>query len=586
MNTTDLKKKYIEFFKNKKHSVLESAPLIPDNDPTVLFTTAGMHPLVPFLLGQEHPLGKRLTSNQMCIRTTDIDSVGDKTHLTFFEMLGNWSLGDYFKKDAIDFAYEFLTNPSTGLGLPKEKLAITCFSGKKNVPKDTEAYNYWLEKNIPIERISFIEDNWWGPIGATGPCGPDTEIFYWSSEEKPPVSFDPTDERWVEIWNLVFMQYNKKKEGDLIELKQKNIDTGLGLERVVAILNNKDDVFKIKELNDMLLFVANDCSNKNCLQENLKAHKIIVDHLRASVFILGDDKAVTCSNVDQGYVLRRLIRRAIRYGNQLNLKDDFVCDVAKKIISIYSKDYSFLERNKDFILQELKKEENKFKQTITKGLSVFNKFLEYRQEISGKDAFLLYQSYGFPIEMIIEIAKENKKMVDVDGFYKEYEDHKKLSRQGATKRFKGGLSGHSTATTRLHTATHILNQVLRDNISYDIKQKGSNITPARLRFDFNFDRKLTDQELANVQKKVNEVIQKDLVITKEKMSLKDAIESGAQSEFGARYPDYVWVYSIENFSREICAGPHADRTSELGFFKIIKEESVAAGVRRIKAILE
>jgi alanyl-tRNA synthetase len=584
ITTAELKKKYLEFFKNKNHKVVDFAPLIPDNDPTVLFTTAGMHPLVPYLLGQEHPLGKRLTSNQICIRTTDIDEVGDKVHFTFFEMLGNWSLGDYFKKEAIEYAYEFLTDEENGLGLSKERLAITCFSGTETVEKDTEAYETWKKLGISDKKIAFIKDNWWGPVGTTGPCGPDTEIHYWASEETVPEVFDPNDSRWVEIWNNVFMEYNKTADGKLTPLKQKNVDTGLGVERVTAILNGKEDVYYSGKVYDILKFVEI-LSETPTSEENQASYKIIVDHLRAATFILGDSRSIRPSNVDQGYVLRRLIRRAIRHTNLIGFNNS-ICEISSKIIELYKEEYPHLQENKNFIQKELEAEENKFKETIVKGLSMFNKVIEYKEKISGKDAFLLYQSYGFPIEIIQELVKEKNKEVAVDEFYKEYEEHKKLSRQGAENKFKGGLSDQSENTTRLHTATHLLNQALREIISTEIKQKGSNITPERLRFDFNFDRKLTSEELLKVEEKVNEIIKKDLVIQKEIMSLKDALESGAQAEFGTKYPEQVWVYTINDFSKEICTGPHVDRTSELGNFKILKEQSVAAGVRRIKAILE
>jgi len=585
ITSKELKNKFIEFFKKKDHQEIDFSPLIPENDPTVLFTTAGMHPLVPFLLGQEHPLGKKIVGNQICIRTTDIEEVGDKTHFTFFEMLGNWSLGDYFKKQAIEYAFEFLTNKEIGLGLLKEKLAFTCFSGKEKIPKDQDAFDFWKEIGVNEKRIAFIEDNWWGPVGNTGPCGPDSEIFYWTSKEEVPETFDPEDDRWVEIWNLVFMEHNKKQDGELEPLNQKNIDTGFGVERVTAILNNQDDVFFTEKLNSILRFVEK-LSENPINQANLSSYKIIVDHIRTSTFILGDDRAIIPSNVDQGYVLRRLIRRAIRHGTMLGINTSFVSKVSEKIIENYKEEFPHIQKNKTFILEQLTKEENRFKETIVKGLSVFYKVIEYKEEISAKNAFLLYQSYGFPIEMIVEIAKENNKQVDVDGFYKEYEIHKKLSRQGAEKKFKGGLSDHSENTKKLHTATHILNQALREIISSDIKQKGSNITSERLRFDFNFSRKLTPEELKKIEARANEVINKDMIIEKEMMPLKEALESGAQSEFGARYPEKVWVYTIGDFTKEICTGPHVQRTSELGYFKIVKEQSVAAGVRRIKAVLE
>jgi alanyl-tRNA synthetase len=581
----DLKKQFLKFFKEKDHKIIEPSSLIPEQDPTVLFTTAGMHPLVPFLVGQEHPLGKRLADCQICIRTTDIDKVGDKTHFTFFEMLGNWSLGDYYKKEAIDLAWEFLTSKDY-LNLDKSNFAFSCFSGNKQISKDEETKSLWLNKGIDEQRISFLEDNWWGPIGDSGPCGPDTEIFYWTGDKNNvPKKFDTKDPRWVEIWNLVFMGYNKNKDNSFTTLKQKNIDTGMGLERICAILNNKDDVFKIYKIKKILQFVES-LSNNKIDDNNLKSYKIIVDHLRASVFILGDPKGIKPSNIDQGYILRRFIRRAIRHAIQIGINTNFTKKVGNFIIQEYNKEYNYLETNKEFILKELDLEENKFRNTLEKGLKVFNKILHKKDFIDKHTAFLLYQSYGFPIEMICEISKEKNIGVDVNGFYSEYKKHQELSRQGAKQKFKGGLSEDSFNTRKLHTATHILNQVLRNIIDSNIKQKGSNINSKRLRFDFNFPRKLTKEELDKITKEVNRIINLNLPITKEKMDLDKAIKSGAQAEFGAKYPPKVWVYSIGDFSKEICMGPHVDNTKELGTFKIIKEQSSSAGVRRIKAILE
>ena len=582
ITTIELKKKYLDFFKSKGHAVIEQASLIPENDNTVLFTTAGMHPLVPFLLGQPHPLGKRLVDYQLCIRTTDIDEVGDATHFSMFEMLGNWSLGDYFKKESIAFSYEFLISKQW-LGLDKNRIAATVFSGNKDIPKDQEAINCWLEQGLPIERIAAIEDNWWGPAGTSGPCGPDTEIFYWKDNSRPaPKIFDPEDDTWVEIWNNVLMEYNKTKEGKYEPLKQKNIDTGLGTERVTMILNGLDDAFKVGKIKNIYDFVEGLSKDK----KNTKAIKIITDHLRVSTFILGDPKGVIPSNTDQGYILRRFIRRAIKFGKQIGIEDNFCSSVAKKIIELYKDEYSNLETKRNFILTELEKEENKFSTALINGLKEFNKFAEKSKEISGKDAFLLYQSYGFPIEMISEIAKEKQIVVDMSGFKDEERKHQELSRVGAEQKFKGGLAEHTDITKRYHTATHILNQALRNIISKDIKQKGSNITSERLRFDFNFDRKLTEEEINALETEVNKIISQSLPVTKESMPFEKAKESGAQAEFGTKYPEVVFVYSVGNYSKEICMGPHVENTREMGHFKITKEESVAAGIRRIKAILE
>ncbi len=589
MDTIKLKKMFLDFFKEKNHHIIGFSPLIPENDPTVLFTTAGMHPLVPFLVGQQHPLGRRLASNQICIRTTDIDEVGDKSHFTFFEMLGNWSLGNYFKKEAIEYSFEFLTSEKY-LNLNKNKLAFTCFNGEveNNISKDIDAFNHWCELGVNKKRVAYLErkDNWWGPAGNSGPCGPDSEIFYWSSSEvSAPEVFDPSDSRWVEIWNLVFMQYYKNKDGTYSQLDQKNIDTGLGVERVCAILNGEDDVFFTGKVHEILKYLEETISIP-ITDINLKSFKIIVDHLRASVFILADNRCTGPSNVDQGYVLRRFIRRSIRHANLLGFKNSFIKVIAEKIIELYSNEYSQVFERAEFILENLDKEENKFSKTLENGLKEFNKIISKKRNITSKEAFLLYQSYGFPIEVIEELASEQSIVVDVDGFYNEYTQHQKLSRIGAEKKFAGGLSEDNLNTRKLHTATHILNEVLRKNISQDIKQKGSNINSERLRFDFNFSRKLTLDELQLIENKVNEVIFKDFKVTKEKMKLEDAIKSGAQSEFGTKYPSEVWVYSIGDFSKEICMGPHVQHTSELGRFKIKKEQSVASGVRRIKAVLE
>jgi alanyl-tRNA synthetase len=584
INSAILKQKYFEFFKKHNHKKIDSASLIPDNDSSVLFTTAGMHPLVPFLVGQEHPLGKRIVSVQKCIRTGDIDEVGDDVHLTFFEMLGNWSFGDYFKQESIQMSFEFLTDV---LGFEKEKLAFTCFKGDNDAPKEEDTANFWLSLGVSKERIAFLpkEENWWGPAGETGPCGPDSEMFYWNSEEKAPEKFDPNNSRWVEIWNNVFLYYHKDKEGNYSFLKQKNVDTGLGVERVSMILENKPNVYEISTMKPIFDKVKQLSKIEEPDSKQLNSLRIITDHLRAATFILGDHKAITPSNLDQGYVLRRLIRRSLRHLKLLNVNTlgiDATSEIAKIVIENYQDDYSELKINKDFILSELRNEEIKFERTLEKGLKQFEKLAT--KDIDSRNAFLLFQSYGFPIEMIEELAQEKKIKVDVEGFNQEFKKHQELSRIGAEKKFKGGLSDNSEETTKLHTATHLLNQALRQVLSKDIKQKGSNITPERLRFDFNFERRVTVEEITKIEHVVNKVITQGLEITKEKMKLMDALKSGAQSEFGARYPDEVWVYSIGDFSKEICSGPHVKNTKELGIFKIKKEQSSAAGVRRIKAV--
>ena len=581
MKASELKKKYLEFFKSKKHSIIKSSPLIPENDPTVLFTTAGMHPLVPHLLGVEHPEGKRLADVQKCIRTGDIDSVGDDTHLTFFEMLGNWSLGDYFKKEAIEWSFEFLTSKKW-LNLDINRLGVTCFQGDKDAPKDEEASKIWASLGIKKERIAFLpkEDNWWGPAGETGPCGPDTEMFYWISDEPVPKVFNPKDKKWVEIWNDVFMQYTKTKEGRYELSKQKNVDTGMGVERTACILQGKKTVYdtelflpiikKIKELTK---------------EENEKYFRIIADHLKASTFILGDERSIIPSNLGQGYVLRRLIRKSIRLGKLMNIKDNFTSEIAKVVIDIYKKEYQELELNKDIIINELNKEEKKFNETLESGLRQFEK-LSSKGAISGKDAFILFSTFGFPFEMTEELAKEKKIKINKKEFDEEFKKHQELSRVGAEKTFKGGLSEASEITAKLHTATHLLHAALRKVLGEKVQQKGSNITAERLRFDFSFDRKLADEELKKVESIVNEKIKEKLPVIKSITSPDEAKKEGALAFFGHKYGDKISVYDIKGFSKEICMGPHAENTSQLGKFKILKEEGVAAGVRRIKAVLE
>ncbi|MBI5872145.1 alanine--tRNA ligase [archaeon] len=582
MTAKQLKKLYLDFFRSKGHAIIPSVPLIPEHDPSVLFTTAGMHPLIPFILGQPHPLGKRIANVQKCLRTGDIDDVGDFYHHTFFEMLGNWSFGDYFKKEAIQMSFEFLTKI---LKLPLSHLAVSCFKGDKDCPKDEEAAKIWIETGIPKERIAFLEkkENWWGPVGETGPCGPDTEMFYWVGKEKPPKKFDAKDKSWVEIWNDVFIQYNKTKEGKYEALKQKTVDTGFGVERVTAVLQGYDDDY-LTELFQPIIKKIEGISGKK-YEGNKREMRIIADHMRAAVFILGDERAVVPSNVDQGYVLRRFIRRAIRLGKKLEIHSNFTLEIARVVIEEYKEDYPLLEEKKEFILSELAKEEEKFTRTIDAGLRKFSNMC-LNKTINGKEAFLLFQSYGFPLELIEELSKEKGIKVDVKGFKKEFETHQKMSRIGAEKKFKGGLGDASEKTIRLHTATHILNEALRRSISSDIRQRGSNITAERLRFDFNFDRKLSKEEIRKVEEEINRVIKEGLDVKSEEMPLENALRTGAQAEFGAKYPERVIVYSIGNYSKEICMGPHVKNTKELGCFRILKEESIAAGVRRIKAVLE
>lgn len=586
----ELIKKYIEFFKSKGHKEIPSASLVPENDPTVLFTTAGMHPLVPFLLGEKHPLGKRIVNVQKCIRTGDIDSVGDTTHHTFFEMMGNWSLGDYFKEEAIKMTFEFQTKI---LGIPLDKYATTCFEGDENAGKDEESAKIWESLGVKKERIAFLpkEDNWWGPAGKTGPCGPDTEQFFWKDKKvKAPKEFDPSDKRWVEIGNDVLMQYVKNENGKYVEAKQKNIDFGGGVERTIAVLNGLDDNY-LTEVWQPLIKEIEKLSEKNYgkNEDETRAIRIIADHLKASVFIVGD--GVVPSNSERGYVLRRLIRRAVRYGRILGIRQ-FCRNVSMRVFDIYD-DYENLKYNKQSILDEIEKEETRFNLTLESGMKTFEKLVSENKKVDGKNAFLLYQSYGFPIEMTLELAKESGIEVDEKGFEQENKKHQELSRTQSAGSFKSGLADNSEATKKLHTSTHLLNEALRQVVNKDIRQKGSNITPERLRFDFNMDRKLTPEEIKKVEDWINDKIKKGLEVKREEMKLEEATKSGAQAEFGMKYPEKVSVYTILDskdprgwVSKEICTGPHVSNTKEIGKFKIQKEESSSAGVRRIKAVTE
>jgi len=588
MQSKELKRKYLEFFKEKKHAIISSASLIPEHDPTVLFTTAGMHPLVPYLMGQPHPQGKKLANCQKCIRTGDIDEVSDPSHLTFFEMLGNWSLGDYFKKEAISWSFEFLTHKKW-LGIDKEKISVSCFAGDNDAPRDDESASIWESLGIPKERIYFFpkKDNWWGPAGATGPCGPDTEMFYDTGKEECGKNCKPgcSCGKYFEIWNDVFMQYNKDSCGKYELLKQKNVDTGMGLERTAAVLEGKKTVYDIEIFIPIIEKIKQLAGIEKPSDKQMMSIRIITDHARASTFILGDDLGIAPSNLDQGYILRRFIRRSIRHGKLLGIENEFLSDLAEIIIQLHKHDYSELEKNKGFILDELKKEDGKFRATLEKGLQKFERMAD-NKTVSGKEAFLLFQSFGFPLEMTEELAKEKGIRLDKKGFNEEFMKHQELSRVGAEKRFKGGLGDHSIETTKLHTATHLLNQALREVLGKkDIFQRGSNITPERLRFDFNFDRKLSKEELDKVENWVNERIKEGLPVLREEMTVDEAKKKGAQGVFEHKYDEKVFVYFIGEKSMEICGGPHVGNTKDLGHFKIKKEESSAAGVRRIKAVL-
>ncbi len=590
MEREELIKKYINFFKSKGHKEIPNAGLIPKNDPTTLFISAGMQPLAPYFLGQKSPLGKRLTNIQKCVRTIDIEEVGDSYHHTFFEMLGNWSLGDYFKKESIKFSFEFLTKI---LKIPTEKLAVTCFKGDTNYPKDEESAGIWESLGIQKEKIVFLgkEENWWGPVSKTGPCGPDTEIFYWKLNKPAPKKFNPNDKNWVEIWNNVLMEYYKNKEGYYEKAFQKNIDTGMGVERTIAVLNGLEDNYLTNIFKPIIKKIEILSNKKYGINEKeTKSMRIIADHLKASVFILSENTSP--SNTEQGYILRRLIRRAIRHGRQIGIKN-MTQKISEPVFEIYN-DYENLRKNKKKILKELKKEEDKFNETLERGLKIFNKISKNKKEISGKDAFLLYQSYGFPLEMTKELAKEKGKTVHENEFIKEKEKHQKLSRTTSKGKFKSGLSDNTQLTTKLHTATHLLNESIRKVLKdKNIRQKGSNISPERLRIDFNFSRKLTKEEIKKIEETVNKKINDSLKIIKQDKPLNEAIKEGAQAEFGEKYPKIVSVYTILDnsekrgwFSKEICTGPHVKNTKEIGKIKIIKEESSSAGIRRIKAVIE
>ena len=590
-HSADLRAMFLKFFQDHGHAVISSASVIPENDPTVLFTTAGMHPLVPYLMGQKHPAGTRLTDVQKCVRTGDIEDVGDFSHLTFFEMLGNWSLGDYFKKEMIPWSWEFLTSEKY-LGLPKDRLAFTVFAGDKDCPRDEESANLWRSCGVADDHIFYLpkENNWWGPAGVTGPCGPDTEMFIITDKEPcgPDCSPACSCGRYLEIWNDVFMQYNKKEDGTFEPLAQKNVDTGMGLERTICVLNGKKSVYETDLFENILGKIA-ELSGKTYGEDEAttKAFRIIADHMRTSTFIMGDDRGVSPANVDQGYVLRRLIRRAVRYGMEIGMPDGFTGEIAKVIIEQYKDVYPELKRNEAFVLEQLALEETRFAKTLKQGNREFEKLAQRVKDgrIDGESAFHLYDTYGFPVEMTCELAKDAGLTVDMEGFKECFKKHQATSQAGAEQRFKGGLADHSAQSARLHTATHLLHAALRKVLGDEVAQKGSNITAERLRFDFSFGRKMTKEEIAEVERLVNEAIDAHAPIVCEEMTVPEAKAQGAIGLFTSKYGENVKVYTMGPYSKEICGGPHATNTGDLKSFKIQKEESSSAGVRRIKAVI-
>ena len=648
ITSAELREMFQSFMESKGHHRIQSASVIPENDPTVLFTTAGMHPLVPYLMGTPHPAGTRLTDVQKCIRTGDIEDVGDPSHLTFFEMLGNWSLGDYFKEQAIAQSWEFLTSPKY-LGLDKDHLAFTVFAGDEDCPRDTESHDIWRSMGVAEDHIFYLpkEHNWWGPAGITGPCGPDTEMFI--IRDQPPCGPDCSPAchcgRYLEIWNDVFMQYNKQKDGTFVPLAKKNVDTGMGLERTISVLTGKKTVYETDAFTGIIARIEELCG-KTYGQDDAttKAMRIVADHMRTATFILGDERGIGPSNTDQGYILRRLIRRAVRYGMQLGMPEGFTCGVAQVIIDQYSEAYPELKKNSAFVLEQLKQEEERFAKTLKTGEKEFDKVVanvarvkgvldsilaadskcakvaELQAEkkifpspdmlpiieaakagddaavvdavnaraaalnvLDGRSAFKLYDTYGYPIEMTVELAAEKGMTVDQEGFAERFKAHQDNSRTTSSGSMKGGLADHTVETSRLHTATHLLQAALRKVLGNDVYQKGSNITAERLRFDFSFGRKMTKEELAEVEKLVNEAIQADVPVVMEEMTVPEAIAKGAMHVFESKYGEKVRTYKMGDYSFEICGGPHAERTGELGEFHIQKEEASSAGVRRIKA---
>ncbi len=592
ITSDSLRKMWLDFYREKGHAVIPSASLIPENDPTVLFTTAGMHPLVPYLLGEPHPAGKRLADVQKCVRTGDIDEVGDNSHCTFFEMLGNWSLGDYFKQDMIRWSYEFLTSEKY-LGLDPDNLAVSVFAGDSDCPRDEESAQLWNECGIKKDHIFYLpkENNWWGPAGKTGPCGPDTEMFI-LRENACGKDCSPACDcgHYLEIWNDVFMQYNKTADGAYEPLARKNVDTGMGLERTLCILQGKESVYETDLFAPVIAKIESLSGKKyGADKEDTRAIRIIADHVRTSVFMIGDEKGIACSNVDQGYILRRLLRRAIRYIKQLGMQKGDAAQVASAVIERYKDAYPELAAAADKIYDEINREEERFEKTLTSGIREFEKLCGYLvgDVVSGKACFKLYDTYGFPIEMTEELAKEKGLKINREGFDALFEEHRMKSHAGAEQRFKGGLADNTEATARLHTATHLLHRALKTVLNDEnVNQKGSNITAERLRFDFTFGRALTADEIARVETLVNEAIAADVPVVCEEMTVDEAKKAGAVGLFASKYGEKVKVYTMGTFSKEICGGPHAARTGELGRFRIVKEQSSSAGVRRIKAVLE
>lgn len=577
----NIREEYIKYFESKDHKWIPSSPIVPENDPTVLFNTAGMQPLIPYLMGQKHPYGKRLCDYQKCVRLTDLDEIGDKTHHTFFEMLGNWSLGDYFKKESISYSFEFLTKV---LGISLDRLAVTVYAGDDKIKPDDVSAGIWRDLGISSDRIAYLSDNFW-IAGDSGPCGSDTEIFYFRSDDEIPSKFDPEDDRWVEIWNNVFMEFYKDENGNITELSSKNVDTGMGLERIVSVIEGVDDNYLSSIWKDVIDLI---CDITHLSYEgHEKEMRIIADHIRTATFIAADPSHVRPSNTDRGYILRRLIRRAIRYAKSLgiDINSDWEAKISLLIISKYKKYYSELS-DSETILNVLAEEKIKFSRTIEKGLREFDKLVKDDKFVNKDIAFKLYDTYGFPIELTVEEAASRGMKVDVDGFNEKFKEHQEKSRTASKGMFKGGLLGHSETETKYHTATHLLNAALKKVVGPDVHQLGSNITTERLRFDFPCDHKLSDDEKNEVENLVNKWISEDYEVTVEEMKKEEALKSGAECRFIEKYPDIVTVYSIGDFSKELCGGPHVSHTGELGHFKIKKEESNGSGVRRIKAILE
>ena len=600
MTSNELRTKYIDFFKSKGHAEISGQSLIPENDPSVLFTTAGMHPLVPYLLGEKHPAGTRLTDYQKCVRTGDIDEVGDPSHLTCFEMLGNWSLGDYFKKESIAFSYEFLTSKDW-LALDPRKISVTVFAGDENAPRDEDAANFWKAVGMPEDKIAYLpaSDNWWA-AGPTGPCGPDTEIFYWVGEGLPPVGSNKgTDSaNWMEIWNNVFMQFNRVDEKTLVPLPKQNVDTGMGLERTNCILQGKTSVYLTEVFQPIIAKISELAGGYTygTDEEKDKSVRIIADHSRSSVFILGDQKGVTPDRVGAGYVLRRLIRRAVRHGMKLGIDKDFMAEIAAVVVDNFKGPYPELAQNAEKVYKELTAEEAKFRTTLKKGEAEFQKMLPNlmknpKKIISGKVAYNLYETYGYPLELTQELGAENGFTVDVEGFKEAERKHQEASKTAEAGKAKGGIAEQSEAATKYHTATHLLQQALVNVLGDQVAQKGSNINAERMRFDFTFDRPMTKKEIAQVEAIVNEKIKEDLPVTMQVMPLADAQKAGARALFTNKYGEDVKVYTIGRdvnndwFSKEVCGGPHVQHTAQIGDFKIEKEQSSSAGVRRIRATI-